>query len=252
VIAAKTPRQGFPDWAWGFAIERREVFASGPEHVPDRSVGVVDAIEHGIRQTHELPHQIARQIGTARRHPVDDHRPLKVEVLTKSGTFANRRAIEPRQPGSPCILSSMSSHAIGAADTAKRRPKRCQTRHKSPTAGILDNASCQIASNREPLSRPILTPWRHESSGPGHRDNQDENAARGKFSPGAATNAPASRLGWLPQERFLNRQLVLSVSTISQCCVSRSSMAVVILASPNTWGQSAKARFVVISSEVFS
>lgn len=29
-------------------------------------------------------------------------------------------------------------------------------------------------------------------------------------------------------------------------------MAIVILASPNTWGQSAKARLVVISSEVFS
>src|SRR5271170_8215029 len=35
---------------------------------------------------------------------------------------------------------------------------------------------CQIASNRDPLSRPILTPWRPETSGPGHRDNQDENA----------------------------------------------------------------------------
>jgi hypothetical protein len=56
----------------------------------------------------------------------------------------------------------------------------------------------------------------------------------------------------LAQERFLNRQLVLPVSTISQWCVSRSSMAVVILASPNTCGQSAKARLVVISSEVFS
>ena len=58
--------------------------------------------------------------------------------------------------------------------------------------------------------------------------------------------------GDLPQERFLNRQLVLPVSTISQWCVRRSSMAVVILASPNTCGQSAKARLVVISSEVFS
>jgi len=44
-------------------------------------VAVVDAIEHGISQTHEPPHQIERQIGTARRHPIDDHRPLQVEVL---------------------------------------------------------------------------------------------------------------------------------------------------------------------------
>src|SRR5277367_4838474 len=54
------------------------------------------------------------------------------------------------------------------------------------------------------------------------------------------------------QVRFLNRQLSLPVSMMSQWWVRRSSMAVVILASPNTWGQSAKARLVVISSEVFS
>jgi len=52
--------------------------------------------------------------------------------------------------------------------------------------------------------------------------------------------------------RFLKRQLSLPVSMMSQWCVSRSSMAVVILASPNTCGQSAKARLVVISSDVFS
>ena len=54
------------------------------------------------------------------------------------------------------------------------------------------------------------------------------------------------------QALFLKRQLALPVSMMSQWWVSRSSMAVVILASPNTCGQSAKARFVVISSEVFS
>jgi hypothetical protein len=37
--------------------------------------------------------------------------------------------------------------------------------------------------------------------------------------------------------RFLKRQLSLPVSMMSQWCVSRSSMAVVILASPNTCGQ---------------
>ena len=52
---------------------------------------------------------------------------------------------------------------------------------------------------------------------------------------------------------FLNRQLVLlPVSTTSQWWVRRSSMAVVILASPKTCGQSANARLVVMSSEVFS
>jgi DNA replication protein DnaC len=53
-------------------------------------------------------------------------------------------------------------------------------------------------------------------------------------------------------DELLKRQLSLPVSMMSQWCVSRSSMAVVILASPNTCGQSAKARLVVISSDVFS
>jgi hypothetical protein len=64
-----------------------------------------------------------------------------------------------------------------------------------------------------------MTPSRHLSSGPRHRDNQDENAAGGNFLPvyaGAAPNVSASRLAGRAQERFLNRQLVLPVSTISQ------------------------------------
>jgi hypothetical protein len=51
---------------------------------------------------------------------------------------------------------------------------------------------------------------------------------------------------------FLNRQLSLPVSTMSQWWVSWSSMAVVILASPKTCGQSAMARLVVRMIEVFS
>jgi hypothetical protein len=79
----------------------------------------------------------------------------------------------------------------------------------------------------------------------------DSGGARKNFTPSTVRGMGESTRD-LPQERFLNRQLVLPVSTISQWCVSRSSMAVVILASPNTCGQSAKARLVVISSEVFS
>src|SRR5216684_2789386 len=50
---------------------------------------------------------------------------------------------------------------------------------------------------------------------------------------GDGVSAPAWRraicFGVWDQERFLNRQLVLPVSMMSQWCVSRSSMAVVIL-----------------------
>src|ERR1700736_1377150 len=58
--------------------------------------------------------------------------------------------------------------------------------------------------------------------------------------------------GFWAQARFLNRQLSLPVSTISQWWVSRSKRAVVILASPNTLGHSPKARLVVTMTEVCS
>ena len=64
--------------------------------------------------------------------------------------------------------------------------------------------------------------------------------------------ADSEGVGWRGQFRFLKRQLVLPVSTMSQWCVRRSSMAVVILASPKTCGESANARLVVMSSDVFS
>jgi hypothetical protein len=48
---------------------------------------------------------------------------------------------------------------------------------------------------------------------------------------GPSWNALAARGGDFSQKRFLKRQLV---SPVSQLCVSRSGMAVVILASPNT------------------
>ena len=99
--------------------------------------------------------------------------------------------------------------------------------------------SCQIASNRDPLSRPILTPLAG-SNPPGarHRDNQDENApplslrsegvARPRERQRRRGKILAVAMAWrgtcrvrqlaesLTQERFLNRQLVLPVSTISQ------------------------------------
>src|SRR5271163_4747895 len=99
---------------------------------------------------------------------------------------------------------------------------------------------CQIASNRDPLSRPILTPLRGMNP-PGARqcDNQDENApplslrSEGVARPRERQRRRAEKIlavamAWrwtcrvrqlaesLTQERFLNRQLVLPVSTISQ------------------------------------
>ena len=94
---------------------------------------------------------------------------------------------------------------------------------------------CQIACNCDPLSRPRPTPCR-------------------RVNASALTEPVLAGGEWraVGYARFLKRQLSLPVSMMSQWWVSRSSMAVVILASPNTCGQSAKARLVVISSDVFS
>jgi hypothetical protein len=98
-----------------------------------------------------------------------------------------------------------------------------------------------------PFSRPIATPVRGPDWARPWSDR--EGPAAGAARPDAVVMTAA---GVFDQLRFLNRQLVLPVSMMSQWWVRRSSMAVVILASPNTCGQSAKARLVVISSEVFS
>src|SRR5271155_3996387 len=117
--------------------------------------------------------------------------------------------------------------------------------------------ACQIASNCDPLFASNRAPSPalaqacpgSEQEGPARSGvtapSPTERSAGGACLPTGASRGDG-------QVRFLNRQLSLPVSMMSQWWVRRSSMAVVILASPNTWGQSAKVRLVVISSEVFS
>ena len=69
---------------------------------------------------------------------------------------------------------------------------------------------CQIASNRDPLSRPIMTPSRHLSSGPRHRDNQD---AGGNFldTANAYTVGRSEELvGTFVAERNLRYRMVIA------------------------------------------
>lgn len=108
-------------------------------------------------------------------------------------------------------------------------------------------SGCQFASNRDPLFAFNRDP----SEGPGLGLSMEWIGGTGGRR-GATRYADGDGGGRVDQLRFLNRQLVLPVSMMSQWWVKRSSMAVVILASLNTCGQSAKARLVVISSEVFS
>jgi hypothetical protein len=109
-----------------------------------------------------------------------------------------------------------------------------------------------------PISRSIATPQGLVQVCPGSEQEGPARSGVTATSPtersagGACLPTGASRGGSAVQVRFLKRQLSLPVSTMSQWWVRRSSSAVVILASPNTWGQSAKARLVVISREVFS
>jgi hypothetical protein len=112
-----------------------------------------------------------------------------------------------------------------------------------------EHLACQIASNRAPLSLARMT------LAAVCECFASDGAETGGAEPHIAEQSRSWRAArWRAggYARFLKRQLSLPVSMMSQWWVSRSSMAVVILASPNTCGQSAKARLVVISSEVFS
>ena len=77
---------------------------------------------------------------------------------------------------------------------------------------------------------PGLSTWGHR------RDPRPERSAL-RCAKRRVWEVPVRQVGKVgrrPQLRFLKRQLVLPVSMISQWWVRRSSMAVVILASPNT------------------
>ncbi len=127
-------------------------------------------------------------------------------------------------------------------------------------AVVLLNQVVKSLATAPPISRAIATPLGLDRA---PRDGVCGCwEAVGKWPAGATVEnlalaghlsiADSEGVGWRGQFRFLKRQLVLPVSTMSQWCVRRSSMAVVILASPKTCGQSANARLVVMSSDVFS
>ena len=99
-------------------------------------------------------------------------------------------------------------------------------------SAFLDGA--QRGGRRHPMFR--------EACLPEHRVN--------KIFPEIRAGAFAARRS--AYDLFLNRQLSLPVSMISQWCVSRSRRAVVIFASTNTVGHSPNARFVVTTTDVRS
>jgi hypothetical protein len=105
-------------------------------------------------------------------------------------------------------------------------------------------------------SHSTATPFRGQCRPPaGGKSDPSDGAKTGVAEPHIAEQSRSWRAASGEREgyaRFLKRQLSFPVSMMSQWCVRRSSMAVVILASPNTCGQSAKARLVVIRSDVFS
>src|SRR6202011_4466332 len=122
---------------------------------------------------------------------------------------------------------------LGANSAVKRQAIGTPDRHGKGTPHRRWDRLVPVANRRVPrASRSALT---------------SDGAAR---VGGACLPSGASRGG--TQARCLKRQLSLPVSMISQWWVSRSSSAVVILASPNTLGHSPKARLVVTMTEVRS
>ena len=106
---------------------------------------------------------------------------------------------------------------------------------------IIDNMANADPKAQRVNRRGMLTPDRRSILTPGVL----------RFCAGVRTT---TGIWWIGQtaSRLLNRQLSLPVSTMSQWWVSRSSSAVVILASPKTEGHSPNARLVVTTMEVCS
>ena len=107
----------------------------------------------------------------------------------------------------------------------------------------LGHRCCGGVNRRRTLTpdrRAILTPFVRRRC-----------AGRGRSCGAKQSSGGLGRRGG-GQDRCLSRQLSFPVSTMSQWCVRRSSSAVVIFASPNTCGHSAKARLVVTMIDVRS
>jgi hypothetical protein len=64
-----------------------EILACRSEDIPDRTVAVVHAIDHRFGKRHEPPYQIQCQLGAGHGDPLDDHRPLQVEVFHEVPPF---------------------------------------------------------------------------------------------------------------------------------------------------------------------
>src|SRR5688572_14730111 len=98
---------------------------------------------------------------------------------------------------------------------------------------------------------PTIGVQKGPTRGARHGRRRHAAAAGKRRRPPRLSPAAAGRTG-PAQVRVFSRQLALPVSRMSQWCVSRSSRAVVIFASPNTRGHSANGRLVVTITEVRS
>jgi len=108
---------------------------------------------------------------------------------------------------------------------------------------------CQSASKTDPTSASKVDPFLcvNARRPQGDRARSGALATRSVARGGSCGRPVGGRSG-----AVLKRQLSLPVSTISQWWVSRSSSAVVILASRRQWATRRKARFVVTRMEVCS
>ena len=121
------------------------------------------------------------------------------------------------------------------------------------TLSKLEGAACQSALKNDPPCAskndpPQVFMFKGAKWVFGEGGEERRSVAEPLFSPLARPYSHPA----LCERRHLSRRLSLPVSRMSQWCVTRSSRAVVILASPKTCGHSPKFRFVVIISDTCS
>ncbi len=164
----------------------------------------------------------------------------------------------------PAALSAPTSCRLCCAPGGRCAPLRATERRWRPASGRnCVNRHAKGTPYRRPKRTPFWGALLRVVGGRWWWSGAD--GAVGKWPAGATVGRVWRRRATYPQRRreavvlrcrvqarCLKRQLSLPVSTMSQWWVRRSSRAAVILASPNTLGQSPNARLVVTMIEVCS
>jgi hypothetical protein len=67
--------------------EGAEIITGSTEHGTDRAVAVVDAVDNGLGERHEPPHQVKGQVGARLTDALGDRCPREVKVAHEIATL---------------------------------------------------------------------------------------------------------------------------------------------------------------------